>query len=217
MVSAKDVASYLGGSLSVENGTATVVTKKTNDGSGGKPYQPFGGQTQPFLPTEKRPDPKEVTAKVGGEVDNDGFVLQVTSVEEPKKSYKTVLDTRGRRIDTHVPDDRLVVVRMRLENRTLETRRPPIPSSLDLTLFDDTNVGVPIVAFDARPIGNADLLSDLAPYDNLESPILAPKGAFEFNAVFSLPKDRTPARLTVALPPSATDKGGANVTVDLHG
>ena len=217
MVSARDVASYLGGTLSVENGTAIVVMKKTNDGSGGSPYRPFGGQAQPFLPTEKRPDPKELAVKIGAEADNDGFVLKVTSLEESKKSYKTELDTRGREVKTHVPDDRLVVVRMRIENRTSETRRPPIPSSFDLALFDDANVGVPVVAFDARPVGNVDLVSDLAPYDNLEAPILAPKGAFEFNAVFSLPKDRTPSRLTIALPASGTDKGGANVTVDLKG
>ena len=216
MVSAKDVASYLGGTLSVENGTATVVMKKANDGSGGTPYRLLSGGSQPFSPTEKRPDPREISVKIGGDADNDGFVLRVAAVEEPKKSYRTELDTRGRRIDTHVPNDRLVVVRMRLENRTAETRRPPIPSSLDLTLFDDANVGFPVVAFDARPVGNTDLVPDLAPYDNLDAPILAPKGAFEFNAVFSLPKDRTPSRLTISLPPSSTDKGGANVAVDLR-
>lgn len=220
MVPVKDVAAYLGGDLSVQNGTATVTTTRKADQPGGTPATNptlsggvYGGAATPTFAETRRPDPKEIVVKVGGEADNDGFVLKVVGVEDlAKGSYKTQYDPQGRRFSPVQKDDRIVVVKMRIENRTGETRRPPLPSSFDATLFDQSGVGTPVLAFDARPLGNP----DFAEYSPLEAPLLTPSGAFEFAAVFSLPKGRALKRLAVALPPASEEKGGANVIVNLE-
>lgn len=242
MVPVKDVAAYLGGKLSVQNGTATISSPGTTDLPGGTPAQnlPGGAPTQtlptglpgmsgfntnaqPPFPEAKRPLPKEIVVKKDQDADDDGFVLRVVGVEDASKgSYRTQYDPKHRRLSPRQKDDRLVVVRMRLENRTGETRRPPLPTGLDFVLFDEAGVGVPVLAFDARPAGNLDLdlgfdRDDLAnSYEALDGPVLAPKGAFEFAVVFSLPKAALLKRLTVALPPVTEGSGGANVIVNLE-
>ena len=219
MVPVRDVASYLGGELTVQNDTATITSDKTNLLGVAPPYLSGAvttGAAQPIVPTlPARPAPVERTVGVGQDADNDGFALRVLSFDEPKGSYRTEYDSRKKRIGPALPEDRLVVVKMRLENRTSETRVPTLPGSQSLTLFDEKGVGVPIAAFDARPTGNPQLIADLAPMDLLNAPVLAPGGAFEFAAVFSVPKDRTPAYVLAALPAATTDRGGTNVRVNL--
>jgi hypothetical protein len=219
MVPVRDVASYLGGELTVQNDTATITGSKANVLGVAPPYlsgNTTTGAAEPLISTmPTRPAPIERTVGVGQDADNDGFVLRVLSFDEPKGSYRTEYDSRKKRIGPVLPEDRLVVVKMRLENRTSETRVPTLPSSQGLTLFDEKGVGVPIVAFDARPVGNPQLIADLAPMDLVDAPVLAPGGAFEFAAVFSVPKDRTPSYVLAALPAAATDRGGTNVRVNL--
>ena len=242
MVPAKDVAAYLGGKLSVKNGTATISSPGTTDLPGGTPAQNLPGgvptqtmpsglpgmggfntNTQPLFPEAKRPSPKEIVVKTNQDADDDGFVLRVLGVENVfKGSYRTQYDPNHRKLSPSQKGDRLVVVRMRLENRTTETRRPPLPTGLDVTLFDESGVGVAALAFDARPVGNPDpdlgsYRDDFAnSYDALDAPVLAPKGAFEFAAVFSLPKSAILKRLSVALPPPTESTGGTNVIVSLE-
>ncbi len=228
MVPVKDVASYLGGGLQIQNGTATIAGTGNTNALGTTPAgNPITGMTTgsvgsftPNFTPPKAPEAREVTTKVGETVDTGGLSFQVVGVEEPKGSYRTQNDPRQRRISPRLKDERLVVVRMRVENRSDETRRPVLPSGLDIALFGEDGVGVPLTAIDVRPIGNPDLGpdlgSDFGSYQTLDAPILAPKGAFEFAMVFSLPKDRTPNRLTVALPAVSADTGGTNVTVALR-
>ena len=225
MVSVKDVAAYLGGDLSVANGTATVTTTRKVDQAGGTPAFPSGafpggiytGSSASLFPEAKRPEPREVVILPGGEADNDGFTLKVVGVDDlDKGSYKTQYDPKERRIDPARKDDRLVVVRMQIVNNSGETRRPPLPSAFDATLFDRSGVGVPVLAFDARSIAYSEMDDDYQAYRPLEAPLLTPLGTFEFAAVFSLPKDRPLKRLAVALPPASADKGGTNVLVNLE-
>lgn len=236
MVPVKDVAAYLGGTLTVQNGTATISTTQTTSNAGDvvapnaipNPVASANlgtlvqGQSQTLIPEAKAPEPKELKVKVGEVADDDGFAFKVLSVDDlvKNRTYRTEYDPRGRKISPGLKDDRLVVVRMRLENRTSETRRPPLPSSSDVTLFDETNVGTPAIAYDARPVGlpdDTDSLDAYTGFDTLDAPVLAPKGAFEFAAIFSLSKQRGPKRLSIALPSASTNGGGANVTVDLGG
>ncbi len=226
MVPVKDVAAYLGGDLKVENGTATISTTRNPDLPSGAPAQPlpagalgsFSGTTQPVFAEPKPVKPKEIAGTKGQDANVDGFAFRVVSVEEiAKGGYQTQLDPRHRKVSPVLSDDRLVVVRMRLENVSTETRRPALPGGGDLSLFDEKGVGVPVLAFDARPIGNADLAfeSDNSVFDTIDAPLLAPKGAFEFSAVFGLPKSSVVKRLVIGLPASTSDSGGANVTVGL--
>ena len=215
MVPVKDVVGYLGGTLSVASGTATI------SGQGPSASPPPGmatpsGVTQPPMTPARRPDPKERTAKVGDVVDEDGLALTVLGVDRIEKGgYRTKLDPRGRRVSPALKGDRLVVVRMRLENTGGVTRRASVPSPTDVALFDEAGLGFSASAFDARPTGLMEASEEPSAYDPLESPLLAPKGAFEFAAVFSLPAGRTPRRVTVGLPPSSAESGGTNVRIDL--
>ncbi len=236
MVPVKDIAGYLGGTLTVQNGTATISTTQSTPTPGDvvapsampSPASSANlgtlvqGQSQSLFPEAKPVMPKELKVKVGEVADDDGFAFKVLSVDDlvKSRSYRTEYDPRGRKISPSLKEDRLVVVRIRLENRTSETRRPPLPTGSDVTLFDETNVGTPAVGYDARPVGqpdDADAFDSYNGLDTLDAPILAPKGAFEFAAVFSLSKDRSPKRLSVALPSASSNGGGANVTVDLGG
>ena len=234
MVPVKDVASYLGGTLNIQNGTATISTTKTTSNPGdvvapNTLSSPPGsanlgtlisGNTGTLFPDTKPPEPKELSVKIGEVADDDGFAFKVLGVDDlvKKRDYKTEYDPRGRKISPSLKTDRLIVVRMRIENRTDETRRPPLPFGSGVTLFDETNVGTPAIGYDARPVGLPDDtygFDATSEFGYLDAPVLAPKGAFEFAAVFSLSTDRSAKRVSVSLPSPTTIGGGANVTVSL--
>ena len=216
MVSARDVAAYLGGELTVANGTATVVS----DGKAGSPAIPGGtysGVIGPTFAETKRPESKVFVIRPGEEATNDGFTLQVVSVEEAAKDvYRTVYDGRAHRFTPRQKEDRLLVAKMRIVNRKGETARPPLPSAFDTALFDSTGVGVPVLAFDARSSQVLNQDGDAERYRPLEAPLLTADGAFEFAALFSLPKGNALKRLTVELPSATEYGGGTKVMVDLE-
>ena len=214
MVSAKDVAAYLGGDLSVENGTATVRTTGKTDPMA-VPGSTYSGIAQPPLDAPKPPEPKEFVIRPGESAANEGFRFSVVSVSDVEKgSYRTVYDGRETRYTPRLKDDRLVVVRMRIENGSGGTARPPVPNAFGTTLFDSSGVGVPVLAFDARPVLASDVMNDSDVYRPLEAPMLTAEGSFEFAALFSLPKGNALKRLTVLLP-STGDGGGTKIMVDL--
>lgn len=218
-VSARDVAGYLGGQISIQNGTATIqknTTDSQNPSENGNLPPATLGSAQPFNSlTIPMPKPAELSTTVGQDAESGGFAVKIESVQSDLKSYRTQFEGKGRTIRPALDGDRLVVVKMRLENRGEATATPPTPSSSGITLFDDKGVGMPIQAFDARRLGDPNLYVSDVMATSLDVPLLAPQGAFEFAAVFSLPKGRTPSRLLVALPPTSMSSGGANVTVKI--
>ena len=215
MVSAKDVASYLGGDLSVENGTATI---KTN----GKPDPmavPGGNSTGVSLPVtdDAKPEPKEFVVRTGDPVTNEGFGLTVVSVEDAAKGdYRTMYDGRDYRYRPRQKDDRLVVIKMKVQNKSGETARPPVPTAFDATLFDASGVGFPVLGFDARSALATEIVSDMDTYRPLDAPLLTAEGTFEFAAIFSVPKQSALKRLTVVLPANDDNGAGTKVMVDLE-
>ena len=234
MVPVKDVAAYLGGDLKVENGTATIVSSSRPQ-PGGAPYQagaalpgfaysgaaaPFGqGSLLPSFPPNAPPVPKEIVVKTGQDAVAGDFALRLVSVEDVAKGdYRTEFDGRRRKIASRNRDERLVVARLRMENVGETTRRAPALSGDAVTLFDERGVGTPALAFDARSVDTYDqpLSDDLPAYIALEAPLLTPKGAFEFAAVFSLPKGRALKRLAVSLPGTGAGDAGASVMVSLE-
>ena len=216
MVSAKDVAAYLGGDLTVENGTATVKASGKPDPMA-VPDNTYTGVAQPSFDSPKPPEPKEFVIRPGESASCEGFTVGVVSVANAEKgSYRTVYDGRETRYTPRLKDDRLVVVKMKIENHTGGTARPPVPNAFGTTLFGSDGVGFPVLAFDARPVLATETVGDTDLYRPHEAPMLTADGTFEFAAVFSVPKESALKRLTIVLPSPMENGSGSKVMVDLE-
>lgn len=212
MVPVKDLATAFGYEVRESTGRVELVR---NTGTSG--FSSSGMAALPF--TDFAPKPKaDLTARMGEDVAYGGFSHRLVSIMYPGREYRQEFDSRRQRFKAPYGEEQLVVLRMSVTNRSEKAAYAQTPSTFGVSVFDESKVGYPVTAIDARQATGVQTNdSYFAPMaSTMGSVLLAPGGSVEYALIASLPKASKASQVVLNLPSSAseTSTSGATVTID---
>jgi hypothetical protein len=174
----------------------------------------FPNLTQPQAPLQ-------ISTSMGQAASFAGFDYRVTGIREVGDRYKNVYDQRGQTLHPQWKTDTLVVIDVEVTNEGPKPVQAFLPSSSDITVFDNQHIGYHAITLDIRQSPNV-VGSDSDAYgdDYLDTGssdfMLGQGGTIHFAAIASLPKNDSVSSVMLNLAPGSSDTSnaaGAVITV----
>jgi hypothetical protein len=219
LVPVRDIATAFG--YEVREGTGRVELVRSGASLG---LSTSGVATMPFNGTLGLTAPRpraELSSKTGEDVAYGNFAHRLIGVTYPGREYRQEFDSRRRKLRAPFDQEQLVVVRMSVTNRGTQTATAPTPTAFGASVFDETKVGYPVTAIDARQAGGVQSDDPLIVTNGASagSVLLAPGGSVEYALVASIPRDRKVSQVlfNLSAPATETATSGALVTIDTAG
>jgi hypothetical protein len=212
MVPVKDLATAFG--YEVKESTGRIELVRTAGTAG---FSTSGMAALPF--SDFAPKPKATfSAQTGEEVAYGGFSHRLIGITYPGREYRQEFDSRRQRFKAPYGEEQLVVLRMSVTNQSGKAAYAQTPSTFGVSVFDESKVGYPVTAIDARQATGVQTNdSYLAPMaSTMGSVLLAPGGSVEYALIASMPKTSKASQVVLNLPASSSDPttSGAIVTLD---
>ncbi|MGV3618948.1 MAG: hypothetical protein ACO1SV_26780 [Fimbriimonas sp.] len=224
MVPVRDVATALGYEVRESTGRIELVRNASGGGLGnqGSAFPPpafvpsSGIGTGSFSSFTPRPR-AELSSRLGEDVSYGGFTHRLVAVTYPGREYRQEFDPRRRKLRAPFGEEQLVVLRMSVTNNGNEAAYAPTPSTFGASVFDETKIGYPVTAVDARQAGGVQSNDSLIATNgqSVGNILLAPGGSVEYALVASVPKERKVTQAVLNLPSSPRDTATSGAVLTL--